>query len=248
MRCAKQFYTWHTHFTCWCAIPLCWKSLSCAKYVTYKLYPQLVTMRDYNRRQVCTTVYSKRRRSFIASISRMIKNKNLGSNKESVRNVKTAKNLGILSGLGKTKPVFSSSTERQLLNTGDVLLLVVLPHAPACWVCPVSKLSCQYTDRLKKCLECIQCCRSRTFSVFYKVAVNGVTKSKRLIWRKNNILTSHCLAWHKHRWANLFFKTCLFATTQAGIHFSELIRCIFCKMHSQLFLQPIISIHSLSIM
>lgn len=106
-------------------------------------------MRDYNRRQVCTTVYSKRRRSFIASISRMIQNKNLGSNKESVRNVKTAKNLGILSGLGKTKPGFSSSTERQLLNTGDVLLLVVLPHAPACWVCPVSKLSCQYTDRLK---------------------------------------------------------------------------------------------------
>lgn len=92
MRCVKWFCTWCSHFTCWCTIPLCWKSLSCAILVTYKLYPQLVTVRDYNRRQVCTTVFSNKRRSFIASISRMIE-KNLGSNGETMRNVDKSKTL-----------------------------------------------------------------------------------------------------------------------------------------------------------
>jgi len=41
-------------------------------------------MRDYNRRQVCTTVCSKRRRSFIASISRMTEKKNLGSKRQTL--------------------------------------------------------------------------------------------------------------------------------------------------------------------
>lgn len=94
MRCVKWFYTWCDHFTCWCTIPFCWKSLSCAKHITYKLYPQLVTMRDYNRRQVCTTVFSKRRRSFIASISRTTEKKNLGWKRETMRNINKSKFLG----------------------------------------------------------------------------------------------------------------------------------------------------------
>lgn len=51
-------------------------------------------MRDYNGRQVFTTVFSKRRRNFISSISRMILKKNLESKRETMRNVNKSKILG----------------------------------------------------------------------------------------------------------------------------------------------------------
>lgn len=94
MRCVKWFYTWCSHFTCWGTIPLCRKTLCCTKSVTYKLYPQFVTMRDYNGRQVFTTVFSKRWRNFISSISRMILEKNLESKRETMRKVNKSKILG----------------------------------------------------------------------------------------------------------------------------------------------------------
>lgn len=48
-------------------------------------------MWDYNRRQVCTTEFSKRRRSFKASISRMVKKKNLWSKRDTMRNASKSK-------------------------------------------------------------------------------------------------------------------------------------------------------------
>lgn len=133
MRCVKWLYTWCSHFTCWCTIPLCWKSLSCAILVTYKFYPQLVTMRDYNRRQVCTTVFSKRRRSFIASISGMIE-KNFGSNRKTMRNVDKWKVLE-----------FFQAWER----------LILALHLPQQYSCQIVEESCYLTVRSPTTSTCL---------------------------------------------------------------------------------------------